>query len=145
MTLTEKIIKEFDEKKWEHWHSKSLSFERLPDSTKNKIKSFLLSSLHEVATEAIEAVRLEERGTYNYKSSREAIMHNDFDAGYNSAIEDMEQKAKKFLLDNFKIYEKNKEKEVEEMSDMEIYEEMKSSRQWDSRYFELKREKEDRS
>ena len=26
------------------------------------------------------------------------------------------------------------------MSNMEIYEEMKDSRQWDSRYFELKRE-----
>ena len=38
-----------------------------------------------------------------------------------------------------------KAKKVEEMSDMEIYEEMKDRRQWDSRYFELKREQEERS
>ena len=34
----------------------------------------------------------------------------DFGAGYNSAISDMEQKAKKFLEDNFKIYEKSTNK-----------------------------------
>ena len=91
MTLTEKIIKEFDEKEWEHWHSKSLSFERLPDSTKNKIKSFLLSSLHQIATEAIEAVRLELK-----TKDTEVILHKDIQ-GYNTAVFLMEQKAKKFL------------------------------------------------
>ena len=54
------------------------------------IKSFLLSSLKQIVTEAIEAVRLERQ-----------IISGDFDAGYNSAIEDIEQKAKKFLEDNF--------------------------------------------
>ena len=94
MTLTEKIIKEFDEKKWEHWHSKSLSFERLPDSTKNKIKSFLLSSLHQVATEAIEAVRLEKKEISEVGYGN---VENAFNEGFNFAILDTKQKAKKFL------------------------------------------------
>ena len=35
----EEGLKEFDEKEWKHWHSKSSSFERLPDSLKQEIKS----------------------------------------------------------------------------------------------------------
>ena len=51
-----------------------------------EVAKTLRSSLHQVATEAIEAVRLERQ-----------IISGDFDAGYNSAIEDMEENAKKFL------------------------------------------------
>ena len=40
----EDILKSFEEKEWKHWHSKSSSFERLPNSTKNEIKSFITSS-----------------------------------------------------------------------------------------------------
>ena len=109
MNLTKKIIKEFEEK-----INKNKQWELVPNTPRKimmsdseavkmfkDLKSFLLSSLHQVATEAIEAVRLEKRGTHNYTSSHEAIMHSDFDAGYNSAITAIEQKAKKFLEDNF--------------------------------------------
>ena len=78
MTLTEKIIEEFEEK-----------FSRL-EMGYEELKSFLRSSLHQVATEAIEAVRLEER---NFDTA--------YEAGYNLAISEMEQKAKKFLENNF--------------------------------------------
>ena len=44
-----------------------------------------------------------------------------------------------------KKYTKETEKEVGEMSNMEIYEEMKNRRQWDTRYFELQREQKERS
>ena len=84
MTPTQKIIEEFDEK-FPQFMEYPQAFQGLePD--REKIKSFLLSSLRQVATEAIEAVRLERQ-----------IISGDFDAGYNSAIEDMEEKAKKFL------------------------------------------------
>ena len=81
MTLTKKIIEEFDEK-----FNKELETTEIPSYIAFDLKSFLRSSLHQVATEAIEAVRLERQ-----------IISGDFDAGYNSAIEDMEENAKKFL------------------------------------------------
>jgi hypothetical protein len=37
--------KDFDAKEWNHWHSKSSSFERLPDSTKEEIKKYIRSLL----------------------------------------------------------------------------------------------------
>ena len=87
MTPTQKIIEEFDER-FPQFMEYPQAFQGLePD--REKIKSFLLSSLHQVATEAIEAVRLEKIGTDTYKSFHEV--------GYNSAISNMEQKAKKFL------------------------------------------------
>ena len=85
MTLTKKIIEEF-EKKWKAGVFYSDFFITI---NQEKIKSFLLSSLHQVATEAIGAVRLEERD-----------FDTAYEAGYNLAITDMEQKAKKFLEDN---------------------------------------------
>ena len=88
MTLTEKIIEEFEEK-----------FSRL-EMGYEELKSFLRSSLHQVATEAIEAVRLEKRETNNYKSSHNAVMHSHIDTGYNQALSEIEQKAKKFLENN---------------------------------------------
>ena len=108
MTLTQKIIKEFEEK-FNNVPALATSeeveccncgedlalesYDWFSDGYKMAVgdcKSFLLSSLRQVATEAIEAVRLERQ-----------ILSGDFDAGYNSAIEDMEEKAKKFLENNF--------------------------------------------
>ena len=101
MTLTKKIIKEFDEKfpcsqkdcdnngtyptpsenGCDPNQCRVCYEERLP------IKSFILSSLHQVATEAIEAVKLEKVNAENSKYK--------FD--YNFALDQIEQKAKKFL------------------------------------------------
>ena len=95
MNHKQKIIEEFEEK----FIPLKPGFSVAKDWTKNlggttanymTLKSFLLSSLHQIATEAIEAVKLERQ-----------IISGDFDAGYNSAIEDIEQNAKKFLEDNF--------------------------------------------
>ena len=83
MTLTEKIIEEFEEK-----------FSRL-EMGYEELKSFLRSSLHQVATEAIEAVRLELK-----TDDTKIIPHKDIQ-GYNTAVFLMEQKAKKFLEENF--------------------------------------------
>ena len=102
MTLTQKIIEEFKEK-FSKPELKRVECEGVGDNngfyeftpkiiTVENIEDFLLSSLHKVATEAIEAVRLERQ-----------ILSGDFDAGYNSAIEDMEQKAKKFLEDKINL------------------------------------------
>ena len=102
MNLTEKIIKEFEErfiksdKRWElvlNTPRKIMMSDIEAMRMFIEIQSFLLSSLNQIATEAIEAVRLEERGNDTYKSFHEV--------GYNSAIEDMKQKAKKFLDENF--------------------------------------------
>ena len=92
MNLTEKILREFEKKFIENKREDGEDY--TPYLRDIDIKSFLLSSLKQVATEAIEAVRLEERGNDTYKSFHEV--------GYNSAIEDMKQKAKKFLDENFK-------------------------------------------
>ena len=101
MTLTEKIIEEFKKKftvenigDTGYLHSRMASEKY---ANPRDIAAFLLSSLRQVATEAIEAVKLEKRETNNYKSSHNAVMHSHIDTGYNSAISEMEQKAKKFL------------------------------------------------
>ena len=106
MKLTEKIIKEFEEKSKILFTRGGLAvlLDYPPHDMildEEEVKKFLLSSFHQFATEAIEAVNLEERGTKNYTSSHEAIMKGDYDFGYNSAISDMKQKAKKFLEDNY--------------------------------------------
>ena len=111
MTLTQKIIKEFRERfpisidyppitqgGMEVFTQMEIDARQKRALVRNEVQeSFLLSSLHKVATEAIEAVKLEKRETNNYKSSHNAVMHSHIDTGYNSAISDMEQKAKKFL------------------------------------------------
>ena len=100
MNLTEKIIKEFEEKFVDiATDNGNYDFEELRDvSDSREIKKFLLSSLRQVATEAIEAVRLEKKNDIN-----DNIEFSDgFDSGYNVAISDMSQKAKKFLDENFK-------------------------------------------
>ena len=79
MTLTKKIKEEF-----EKIYSQGGFYMR------KHLESFLLSSLRQIATEAIEAVKLEKR---EYDDS--------YRIGYNFAITVMEQKAKKFLEDNF--------------------------------------------
>ena len=90
MTPTQKIIEEFDER-FPQFMEYPQAFQGLePD--REKIKSFLLSSLRQIATEAIEAVKLEKR---EYDDS--------YRIGYNFAITVMEQKAKKFLEDNYKL------------------------------------------
>ena len=104
MNLTKKIIEEFEEKfdaiiplkvgtTWDK-REKNCSHDLTEYKTKakNDLKSFLLSSLHQIATEAIEAVRLEEQKHYGCSYSDDY-----YDAGYNSARGEMEQKAKKFL------------------------------------------------
>ena len=116
MNLTEKIIEEFEERftlsnlvngsdaTGENEDTKELQ---------DNLKSFLLSSLKQIATEAIEAVRLEEKKSYygcithrglnnlGCDTCQNAIIGNSKQSGYNSAVTAMEQKAKKFLLDNF--------------------------------------------
>ncbi len=52
----EQIEKEFDGIEWKHWHSKSSSFERLPDSTKTEIKSFLKRSFIKYLQKNIEFI-----------------------------------------------------------------------------------------
>ena len=92
MTLTKKIIKEFEKKfGGRYCDGKCVLFNDV-------IPNFLLSSLHKVATEAIEAVRLIKQNT-KLPKTLECLKENI--DGYNSAITEMEQKAKKFLLDNF--------------------------------------------
>lgn len=90
MTLTEKIIEEFEKE-----FQLAIFFK---ESGKKEVKDFLLSSLHQVATEAIEAVRLEKKleqiPTSTTTDYPRIIME---EAGYNYAISEMEQKAKKFL------------------------------------------------
>ena len=89
MTLTKKIIKEFDEQtgnlKVSNFHCSKHGYIK-PEPICPKCRNH---SLHQIATEAIEAVKLERQ-----------IISGDFDAGYNSATEDMEEKAKKFLENN---------------------------------------------
>ena len=116
MTLTEKIIKEFEEKfdatvplkvgttnAWDK-REKNCSHDltEYKKEAKKELKSFLLSSLHQIATEAIEAVRLETKiRDINKGGGQYGHPETDFDTGYNEAILDTEQKAKKFLEDNF--------------------------------------------
>ena len=98
MKQTQKIIEEF-EKKWKAGVFYSDFFITI---NQEKVKSFLLSSLHQIATEAIEAVKLEKKleqiPTSTTTDYPRIIME---EAGYNYAISEMEQKAKKFLEDNF--------------------------------------------
>ena len=91
MTPTKKIIKEFEEMFLNNSINGVLD-DKFQDEKMMLIKDFILSSLHQVATEAIEAVRLK-----TYEDSYSDDYYND---GYNSAISDMENKAKKFLEDN---------------------------------------------
>mgnify|MGYP001580632811 CR=1 FL=1 len=105
MTLTEKIIEEF-EKEFCNNHEKPIRFLRGvfydEQDGAEQIENFLRSSLHQVATEAIEAVRLETKiRDINKGGGQYGHPETDFDTGYNEAILDTEQKAKKFLLDNF--------------------------------------------
>ena len=93
MNLTEKIIEEFEGKFVElqpdnsDWGLSLMIRKEAPE----KLKLFLLSSLKQIATEAIEAVRLEKNFSNN----------SNYGYGYNQALGDMEQKAKKFLDENF--------------------------------------------
>ena len=108
MNLTNKIIEEFD-KKFDSvpalMNNKDIqcchcgenlaleSYELFSDGYEMAVddcKSFLLFFLKQVATEAIGAVRLEKRKC-----------DDGFDTGYMYAISQMEQKAKKFLDENF--------------------------------------------
>ena len=92
MTPTQKIIEEFDER-FPQFMEYPQAFQGLePD--REKIKSFLLSSLHQVATEAIEAVRLEKKEISEVGYGN---VENAFNEGFNFAILDTKQKAKKFL------------------------------------------------
>ena len=118
MTQTQKIIEEFEEK----FIPLKPGFSVAKDWTKNLggttanymiLKSFLLSSLHQVATEAIEAVKVEKK-EMSYNQEERKVLEEIFGKyetpeylreriyGYNSAISDMEQKAKKFLENNYK-------------------------------------------
>ena len=127
MTLTQKIIKEFRERfpisidyppitQMEVFTQMEIDARQKRALVRNEVQeSFLLSSLHQVATEAIEAVRLEE-SPYISKLCKTP---NGLDycctceqaqgycscytknKGFNSAISEMEQKAKKFLENNF--------------------------------------------
>ena len=84
MTLTQKIIEEFEEK----LDNYQINYFRMHEGrgylhnevNKENIKSFLLSSLHQIATEAIEAVRLELK-----TKDTEVILHKDIQ-GYNTAV-----------------------------------------------------------
>ena len=95
MTLTEKIIKEFEEMFLNNSINGVLD-DKFQDEKMMLIKDFILSSLHQIATEAIEAVKLQKKKLENLLLEREYHKNR----GYNSAIEDMEQQAKKFLEDN---------------------------------------------
>ena len=101
MTPTQKIIEEF-EGNFMNNSIKDVLDDKFQDPKMILLRKFLLSSLHQVATEAIEAVKLEEKmkdprrggGQYGHPET-------DLDTGYNFAIAEIEQKAKKFLEDNF--------------------------------------------
>ena len=106
MTPTQKIIEEFKEK-FSKPELKRVECEGVGDNngfyeftpkiiTVENIEDFLLSSLHQVATEAIEAVRLELK-----TKDTEVILLNKDIQGYNTAVFLMEQKAKEFLENNF--------------------------------------------
>ena len=99
MTPTQKIIKEFD-KKFPQFMEFPQAFQGL-DPDREQIKSFLLSSLRQIATEAIEAVKLETKKEAEMRLDDNLSIHkNGYGVGYNLAVSDMENKAKKFLEDN---------------------------------------------
>ena len=96
-----KIIEEFEGNFMNNGISGVLA-DKFQDPKMLLIRDFLLSSLHKVATEAIEAVRLEtKQDDINKGGGQYGHPETDLATGYNSAIYDMEQKAKKFLEDNF--------------------------------------------
>ena len=115
MTLTQKIIKEF-EKEFCNNHQKPIRFLRSifydEQDGAEKIENFLYQSLHQIATEAIEAVKVEKK-EMSYSQEEQKVLEEIFGKyeipeylreriyGYNSAISEMEQKAKKFLENNF--------------------------------------------
>ena len=122
MTLTKKIIEEFEEnfiknnKRWElvpNTPRKIMMSDIEVVEMFGNIKTFLLSSLQQVATEAIEAVRVEKK-EISYSQEEQKVLEEIFGKyetpeylreriyGYNSAITAIEQKAKKFLEDNYK-------------------------------------------
>ena len=86
MKHIEKIEKEFDEKllyknpDGTRWHCMSLDEEQ-------KIKSFLRQSHTSYIQNLIQRVEGERRGTKNYTNSHDAIMHSDFDEGFNTALD----------------------------------------------------------
>ena len=89
MTITKKIIGEFKGTKFAK--EGGSCFECCDyEGMYVELKSFILHFARQIATEAIEAVRLEEIKTEE----------NSCNKYYNLAIYDMEQKAKKFLEDN---------------------------------------------
>ena len=100
MTLTEKIIEEF-EKEFCNNHEKPIRFLRGvfydEQDGAEKIENFLYQSLRQIATEAIEAVKVDKKleKTLIHTSNYPRVLM--VEAGFNSAISEMEQKAKKFL------------------------------------------------
>lgn len=50
----DKELNAFEEMELKHWHTKSSSFERLPDSTKDQIREFLRQALPRYARAVIE-------------------------------------------------------------------------------------------
>ena len=88
MTLTEKIIEEFEKE-----FQLAIFFK---ESGKKEVKDFLLSSLHQVATEAIEAVRLEKNRAIPTSTTTDYPRIIMEEAGYNYAISEMEQKPRSF-------------------------------------------------
>ena len=72
MTPTPDWKERFRKREWKHWHSKSSSFERLPDSTKEEIIKFISSEKEASYREGYEKGVLEESiGCYDH--SKEAI------------------------------------------------------------------------
>lgn len=39
--LKKEVHKEFDERKWQHWHTRCSQFVEIPDSLKDQLKSFI--------------------------------------------------------------------------------------------------------
>ena len=96
MTLTEKIIEEFKGTKFAK--EGGSCFECCDyEGMYVELKSFILHFASQIATEAIEAVKVDKKleKTLIHTSNYPRVLMEE--AGFNSAILEMEQKAKKFF------------------------------------------------
>ena len=89
LKVWEEGIEEFSKNEWKHWHSKSSSFDRLPDAIKFAIKShFLFLFLKEIEEEIgeLEGMKIERLDDfYEIDKTRNFVENQKID-GFNSAL-----------------------------------------------------------
>ena len=77
-------LEEFDREDWKHWHTKSSSFERLPDSAKQQIKQHITSLIIKVAEGEISRLKAQIENLPTQGSDEVFYKFR----GYNQAIQD---------------------------------------------------------